>query len=47
MTDTLDQRETKAFLAIMEAMKALEQQLAAANDRIRILESQLYGSSTK
>lgn len=45
--DTLDQQQTKAFLQIVEAMKSLEQQLAAANERIRILESQLYNGSTK
>jgi hypothetical protein len=41
MTDTLDQRETKAFLQIMEAMKVLEQQLADAHKRIAELEQLL------
>lgn len=44
---TLHEQETQAFLALAEAMKALEQQLAAANQRIAYLEAQIYGGSTK
>jgi len=44
---TLKEQETTAFLAMAEAMKLLEQQLAAANDRIRQLEAQVYGGTTK
>jgi len=44
---TLKEQETEAFLAMAEAMKTLEQQLAAANERIRQLEAQVYGGTTK
>lgn len=44
---TLAQQETEAFLAMAEAMKALELQLAIAQERIRVLEAQVYGGSTK
>lgn len=44
---TLNQQETEAFLAMVEAMKALEQQLAIANERIRQLEAQVYNGTTK
>lgn len=45
--DTLEQLRTKAILEMAEGMKALEQQLAAAHQRIRDLESQVYGGTTK
>ena len=35
---TLSEQETQAFLAMAEAMKALEQQLADAHKRIKDLE---------
>jgi hypothetical protein len=44
---TLKEQETEAFLAMAEAMKALEQQLAIANERIRQLEAQVYNGTTK
>ena len=43
----LKEMETNAFLEMAEGMKALEQQLASANERIRHLEAQLYNGSTK
>jgi len=45
--DTLQQQETKAFLELIEAMKAMEIQLAIAQQRIAYLEAQIYGGSTK
>jgi hypothetical protein len=45
--DTLQQIETKAFLDLVEAMKAMEIQLAIAQQRIAYLEAQIYGGSTK
>ena len=52
--ETVQQRETKAILAMGEAIKALTQQLDDANRAIRIanervaqLEAQLFGGSTK
>jgi hypothetical protein len=52
--DTLQQQETKAFLELIEAMKAMEiqlgiaeQNLAIAKQRIAYLEAQVYGGSTK
>lgn len=39
--ETLQQQETKAFLAIAEALKAATQQLADANKRIADLEQLL------
>lgn len=45
--ETLDELRTKAILEMAEGMKALEQQLAAANQRIAYLESQVYGGTTK
>ena len=44
---TLNEKQTEAFLAMAEAMKALELQLAIAQERIRVLEAQVYGGSTK
>jgi hypothetical protein len=46
-TLTIQEQEIKAFLQMAESMKALEQQLATANDRIRQLEAQIYGGSVK
>jgi allophanate hydrolase subunit 1 len=52
--DTLQQQETQAFLDLAEAMRAMEIQLRianiatqVANERIRQLEAQIYGGSTK
>ena len=45
--DTLQQQQTKAFLELIEAMKAMEIQLAIAQQRIAYLEAQIYGGSTK
>jgi len=52
--ETVQQRETKAILAMGEAIKALSQQLndannslRRANERIAQLESQVYGGPTK
>jgi len=52
--ETLQQRETKAILAMGEAIKVLSQQLddanrclRAANERIAQLEAQVYGGPTK
>jgi len=47
MTDTLRQIETKAFLELMELVKKLEQDLAQANARVRELEGQVFGGTTK
>jgi hypothetical protein len=44
---TLQEQETEAFLAMAKTIKLLEQQLTAANDRIRQLEAQVYGGTTK
>jgi len=40
---TVQQLETEAILAMGEKITELEKQLAMANERIRQLESQLYG----
>jgi len=52
--ETVQERETKAILAMGEAIKALSQQLndannslRRANERIAQLESQVYGGPTK
>jgi len=52
--ETVQERETKAILAMGEAIKALSQQLndannslRRANERIALLESQVYGGPTK
>ncbi len=52
--ETIQERETKAILAMGEAIKALSQQLndainslRRANERIAQLESQVYGGPTK
>jgi LPS O-antigen subunit length determinant protein (WzzB/FepE family) len=44
---TLQQQETEAILAMAERIKELEQALQIANDRVRQLESQVYGGSTQ
>jgi len=46
--ETLQQQETKAFLELIEAMKAMEIKLAIAQQlAIAYLEAQIYGGSTK
>lgn len=45
--ETLQQQETKAFLAMAERLKQLELELTRAYERIRQLESQVYGGSTQ
>lgn len=44
---TLQQQETEAILAMAERIKELEQALQIANDRVRQLESQVFGGSTQ
>jgi len=44
---TISEQETEAILEIIEALKAMEIQLAIAHQRIAYLESQLYGGPTK
>ena len=51
---TLQELETKAFLELIESMKAMEikvaiaeQQLLHARERIAYLEAQVYGGPTK
>jgi hypothetical protein len=44
---TLQQQETEAILAMANRIKELEQALQQANDRVRQLESQVYGGSTQ
>ena len=44
--ETLSEQETKAILAMGEKIKELERLLEQANDRVRQLESQVYGGST-
>jgi len=44
---TLHEQQTRAVLEMANTIKLLEQQLAAANDRIRQLEAQVYGGTTK
>jgi LPS O-antigen subunit length determinant protein (WzzB/FepE family) len=44
---TLQQQETEAILAMADRIKQLEQALQIANDRVRQLESQVYGGSTQ
>lgn len=45
--NTNNQKETEAILRVFEQLKSLEEQLRAAQDRIRELEAQVYGGSTK
>jgi hypothetical protein len=44
---TLQQQETEAILAMADRIKQLEELLQQANDRVRQLESQVYGGSTQ
>jgi len=44
---TNQQQETEAILRVFEQVKLLEEQLAAAQARIRELEAQVFGGSTK
>jgi hypothetical protein len=44
---TLKEQETKAFLAMAEKLKQLEEQLRMANERVAFLEAQVYGGPTK
>jgi len=44
---TLQQQETEAILAMARRIEELEQQLATAHQRVRELESQVYGGSTQ
>lgn len=44
---TLHEQQTRAVLEMAEAMRSLQQQLAQANERIRQLEAQVYGGTTK
>ncbi len=44
---TNQQLETEAILSMVEKIRQLEQLLQQANDRVRQLESQVYGGSTQ
>jgi len=44
---TLQEQETEAILALAQRIKELEKLLEQANDRVRQLESQVYGGSTQ
>lgn len=44
---TLQEQETEAILAMAQRIKELEELLQQANDRVRQLESQVYGGSTQ
>jgi len=44
---TLHEQETQAILAMGEKIKQLEQMLAQANERVRQLEGQVFGGTTK
>jgi sulfur transfer protein SufE len=44
---TLQEQETEAILAMGEKIKQLQEQLNQANERVRQLESQVYGGSTQ
>ena len=44
---TLQEQETEAILAMAQGIKELEKLLEQANDRVRQLESQVYGGSTQ
>lgn len=44
---TLQEQETQAILAMADRIKELEELLKQANDRVRQLESQVYGGSTQ
>lgn len=44
---TLQQQETEVILSMVERIKQLEKLLEQANQRVRELESQVYGGSTQ
>jgi hypothetical protein len=44
---TLQEQETEAILAMAQRIRELEEALQQANDRVRQLESQVYGGSTQ
>lgn len=44
--ETLEELRTKAILEMAEKLETLQAQLNQANERIRQLESQIYGGST-
>ena len=44
---TLQQQETEAILAMARRIEELEKALAVAHQRVRELESQIYGGSTQ
>jgi len=44
---TLQEQETQAILAMADRINELEELLKQANDRVRQLESQVYGGSTQ
>lgn len=44
---TIQEQETEAILAMGEKIKELQEQLNQANERVRQLESQVYGGSTQ
>jgi hypothetical protein len=44
---TVQEQETEAILAMAQRIKELEKLLEQANDRVRQLESQVYGGSTQ
>lgn len=44
---TVREQETEAILAMAQRIKELEELLQQANDRVRQLESQVYGGSTQ
>lgn len=44
---TIQQQETEAILAMAQRIRELEKLLEQANDRVRQLESQVYGGSTQ
>jgi sulfur transfer protein SufE len=44
---TIQEQETQAILAMGEKIKQLQEQLNQANERVRQLESQVYGGSTQ
>lgn len=44
---TVEQQENEAILQMARSLQELQIQLALANERVRQLESQVYGGSTK
>ena len=47
MTQTLKEQETQDILKLIHQLADLQKQLDAARDRIRELETQVFGGSTK